>query len=525
MYLGYNRSMLAKQGSRSHSNKESLIPFLTRYKEHIPLLIALLVTAPIVFFQAFRYSLPLGYAGMFALVAEKIADANFALPMSIPHYGPGGVPLVYPPFAMYVFALAIKVGFPTWAYLRLAPALFTLLSAIPLYYFTLALLRSKVAGVLAVVLIMTTPATYYTNVWSAGVVRALALFLCLSGLFFYIRALREFSWRMFLLAGLSLGLLFTTHLLYVVFAALVGLACLLSEWSPSRVRTAFGILLVALLVASPWLIVVLGRHGMESMLIAYSSHNNVDFISSLKDVSLAVQFIGDNLRQSTENWFIAALAIPGLVLLVYRRKFHIPLAFLFILLLGEIFFYAKVLTGMMAAAFCAEVFQWTSTLIERNGKRVLKLVPAVLVALCVVLSSINGLAQIAQYQPEINHDSLEMASFVRANTDPDATYLFVGRINEAEWFPYLLDRTPVFALWGSEWMGTYDQQLEILIALRECQLRKDWACMQEIQQNESVSPSLLVTPNSRWLTLQLKDTHTWDRIYMDETYVVWQRIN
>lgn len=517
--------MLAKQGSHPRSNRESLIPFFTRYKEHIPLLLSLLLTAPVVFFQAFRYSLPLGYAGMFALVAENIADANFVLPMNIPHYGPGGIPLVYPPFAMYVFALAIKIGFPTWAYLRLAPALFTLLAAVPLYYFTLELLRSRIAGVLAVVFIVTTPATYYTNVWSAGVVRALALFLCLSGLFFYVRTLREFSWPTFFLAGLSLGLLLTTHLLFVVFAALVGLACLLSDWSVSRLRTAFGILLVALLVASPWLIIVLGRHGVESMLIAYSSHSNVDFFSSLKEIPLATQFIGDNLRQSTDNWFIAALAIPGFILLVYRKKFHIPLAFLFILLMGETFFYTKVLTGMMAAAFCAEVFQWTPSVAELREKNVYKLVPVVLAALCAVLSPINGLAQIAQYQPEINHYSLEMASFVRANTDPDATYLFVGRINEAEWFPYLLDRTPVFALWGSEWKGTYDRQEQILIALRACQLEKDWACMEAILQNESASPDLLVVPNSRWLMLQIKDTHAWDRIYMDETYAVWQRRN
>ena len=79
---------------------------LPRYKQHLPLLLAVLVAAPVVFFQAFRYSFPLGYAGMFTLIAERIAGADFRLPMSIPHYGPGGIPLIYPPFAMYVFALA-----------------------------------------------------------------------------------------------------------------------------------------------------------------------------------------------------------------------------------------------------------------------------------------------------------------------------------------------------------------------------------------------------------------------------------
>jgi len=166
-----------------------------RYQKHIPLLVALLLAAPIIFFQAFRYSFPLGYAGMFTLIAEKIAESNFQLPMSIPHYGPAGIPLVYPPLGMYVFALAIKLGIPIWFYLRVIPAIFTLLSIIPLYYLTLELVESKVASILAVVFVITAPAVYYTHVWAAGLVRALALFFCLAGLFFYVRSLRDFSTR------------------------------------------------------------------------------------------------------------------------------------------------------------------------------------------------------------------------------------------------------------------------------------------------------------------------------------------
>jgi hypothetical protein len=263
--------------------------------------------------------------------------------------------------------------------------------------------------------------------------------------------------------------------------------------------------------------------------MALSSHRNTDFFTSLQEISPAVQFITDNLAYVTGNWGLTALAFPGFIILLVRRKFHLPLAFLLILFMGEASFYAQILAGIMAGAFAGEVIHWTaSKLAERNSQRIprlLNLVPALLVLAAALWSITSGLSQIVQYQPEINQSSLEMASFVKANTDSDVTYLFVGRINEAEWFPYLLDRTPVFALWGSEWKGTYAEQLEILNGLRECQLEKDWACMEKIQDQHSVSPDLLIVPNRQWLVRQIKDTKNWNRLYIDEFYLVWQRRN
>lgn len=485
---------------------------------------ALLLAAPILFFQAFRYSYPLGYAGMFTLIAEQIARANFELPMTVPHYGPGGIPLVYPPFAMYLYALGIKLGISPWTYMRFVPAFFSLLSVIPLYFLTFELAKSRVAGVLAVVFVITAPAVYYTHVWSAGVVRGLALMFCLSGLYFYLRSLKDFSWGNFILAGLFLGLMLTTHLLYVLFATLVGLAFYISEWKLSRLPIALGILVLALLVASPWLLLILDRHGAAALFAAYSSHRNVDFFLSLRDTSLPLQFLLENLKHVTEHPFLTALAFPGFVLLIIQRKFHLPLAFILILSMGEASFFTEILAGMMAGAFSAEVLRLT----RRPGPAaggLLKWTPAMLVALGILLSVRDGLSQIARFQPEVDAQSLQAASFVRNNTDPNASYLFVGKINEAEWFPYLFDRTPVFSPWGSEWMGTYAEQSQILIALRECELQKDWVCMENIEQRENVSPSLLVIPNKRWLIQDVRGTDTWDLLYRDERYLVWERLD
>lgn len=497
-----------------------------RYNEHVPLFVVLAFTAILVFFQAFRYTFPLGYAGMYTLIAEAIAEADFKLPTNIPYYGPGGIGLIYPPFAMYVFALAIKLGIPVWTYLKFAPAVFSLLAMVPLYYLALELIESKAAAVVAVILFLTTPVVYYTHVWSAGVVRGLALCFCLAGLYFYFRALKNVSWRNLLPAGFFLGLLLTTHWLYIVFAALAGLAFLLSERKLARLPVAFGILVIALLVASPWLILIVQRHGVASVMMAYSSHGNVDFFRSLNDIPLAMRFLVQNLGNVTGNKFFAALTLSGLILLVVRKKFHLPLTFLFVLLMGTADIFIQIPAALMAGACSAEVFRFAHknmTSINAAASRPLMPILAVLTALCIVLSSIQGLSQIIQYQPELDGNSIETASFVRDNTDPNATYLFVGKINEAEWFPYLLNRTPVFSLWGSEWKGTYAQQAEILIELRNCEMQKSWPCIESLQQEHSVSPDLLVVPNKRWLIVQLKDTKAWSILYTGERYVVWER--
>jgi hypothetical protein len=224
--------------------------------------------------------------------------------------------------------------------------------------------------------------------------------------------------------------------------------------------------------------------------------------------------------------FLTALAFPGLILLVIKRKFHIPLTFLFVLLMGTADIFIQIPAVIMAGAFGAEIFSLTyknGPFINIANSRFVMPILAVIIALCVVGSSVQGLSQILQYQPELDWNSIETASFVRDNTDSDATYLFVGKVNEAEWFPYLFDRTPVFSPWGSEWKGTYAQQTDILIELRSCELQKSWPCMESLQQKYSVSPDLLVIPNKRWLIVQLKDTKAWDIIYTGERYLVWER--
>jgi 4-amino-4-deoxy-L-arabinose transferase-like glycosyltransferase len=500
-----------------------LLPLL---RTQAPLFVGLFLIAPVFFFHAFRQPIPLGYAGMFTQMAEQIANANFVLPMDVPYYGPGGIPFVYPPLSLYLFAIAIKLGVSTWAYLRLVPAIFTLLALIPYYFLAYQLTRSKLASFIALVLTALAPSIYYTHVWSAGVVRGLALGLCFAGLLFYLHAIQKASWGNLALAGGLLGLLLMTHLLYVVFAALVGIALLLSNWKPRRVFISLAVLFLALLVAAPWLGLILSRHGLNSLLAASSSHRNTDFFALLlQDFSAGLGFLAGNLSHLADNWLLAGLAFAGLVLLLVKRDFSIPLIFILTLFVGEASIFLPISASLMAGIFSAQVFQWAREKMDRlQGWKKASVISAAMINLAlIVLIGASNLAEISKYEPEIDAYSLKMAKFVQQETAPNLTYFYIGKINEAEWFPYLLERTPVIGIWGSEWKGTYAEELETMIAMRACQNNKDWVCMQNLLEQRHLNPGLLIGPANRWLEIAIKETRAWDVIYRDERYLVWQR--
>jgi len=197
---------------------------------------------------------------------------------------------------------------------------------------------------------------------------------------------------------------------------------------------------------------------------------------------------------------------------------------LLVLPMGEASIFLPLPTALLAAVFAdwaLKVFSLAQS--KLTSLRLMFATFSFLLVAIIIFVLIDSVKNDLVFEPEIDAHSIVMARFVRAQTDGAQTYLYIGKINEAEWFPYLLERTPVFALWGSEWKGIYAQQLQILIELRDCQGEKSWHCMQNLLTQHDADPDLLIGPNRRWLETQIKDTHAWNLIYSNERYLVWER--
>ena len=162
-------------------------------KKNIILWLTLLISIPLLFTNAIKYKYPLGFAGLYTLMAEGILGANFHLPVSVSLYGPGGIPFAYPPFGLYIMAVFLKMGVPVWTYLRFAPPIFSLLALVPLYLLAKRVSNSKIGGMIAALLAAGSFHLYYMQAESGGIVRGLAFGLGLFSVYFFDRAIESFK--------------------------------------------------------------------------------------------------------------------------------------------------------------------------------------------------------------------------------------------------------------------------------------------------------------------------------------------
>jgi hypothetical protein len=144
---------------------------------------------------------------------------------------------------------------------------------------------------------------------------------------------------------------------------------------------------------------------------------------------------------------------------------------------------------------------------------------------CMVIGYLytTGFRLINQDQPALSPSSFEVAKFVKQNTGAKTVYLLVAQQDEAEWFPYLLERQPLVGQWGSEWLGTYYQQTGYLRDLRQCEREQDLTCLYDFMAQVGKTPDYLITVTTRnKLSNALALDPGWKNVYENSRYLVWR---
>jgi len=499
--------------------------FYVLKKPGLILSIIILICFPILFLNAFKYNLPLGYAGLFTLMAEEIADLNFKLPNVVPFYGPGNIPFAYPPLGIYLMASLIRFNLDVFYYLRFFPPLFSLLALIPLFFLSWEISESKIAATLSAIILASSPLLYVPHTWSAGVVRALAFGLILTALYFYVRAVKLFEWKDAVLSGIFFGLATLTHLSYTIFFLVWILAWLLTHPNQKSLFISVLVLLVGSILVLPWMIVILTRYGFSVFDGAFHSHGNASFLSIWSGNSNILSWIQINLNNIISDRIFTVLVIFGIGYLLMKRLYALPAVFILVtILISEQDRFLIVIGGLIIGIFIAGIVRHITSHDVTNSKKFLLTSFGTLII--VGISSyfyINGFWKIIQYQPKINDHTLNVAEYIRENSKMDERYLVVTRQDEAEWFPYLLKREPIIAQWGSEWLGTYKQQTNYMAQIRNCRSEQDLDCLQQVMTRIGSLPEYIITLKSdRHLTDSLSSSLKWEEVFQNSRYLVWQ---
>lgn len=515
--------------------------FLSLYRWYVPELGLLILGSGLYLCNAFRYSLPTGYAGLYTLMAEQLGANSFKLPRSVPYYGPGGFPYAYPPAGFYLAAFINQITHLPWfTYLRFAPPVLTLLFAALEYVFIHKITASRIKAILGTALTITAGAVYEYHVQAAGMVRALALVSATAALLFSWDAFytdRSNSIRSISLraswAGLALGVTVLSHLSYALFAMLgilvLGLFAQQCNW---RTRFAFWAVIFGggFLVSSPWWATLLARYGFTVLANPARSHGNFEVVHALIVVGLRrMPFLFvQKLIGATYSWTPAALVgliVGGLAYLILRRKWILPVWFLLVFLtIGEPDRFLLIIGCIAAAELMGSILDFVSAQ-DAGHNRTNLFVYVTAVCILIAVPVYVAFKTVYADTPTLTSSLIEMSNWIKSSTPPDGTYLLLDDSNDRdEWVPYLTRRTPLVGSWGGEWVGNLTSLNDLSSKLNVCISDQSYPCVQELILQKKLQVSWLISLTNRpSLNSQINTDPTWQLAFKNDQFIVFGR--
>ena len=486
----------------------------------VPLSIAIVLSLPLIFRNAVVNDFPMGYAGLFTQMAVQIADANFALPASSPFYGPGGIPFAYPPFGLYLLAVFIKITGSYYFFLRWLPPLLSLLSIVLTYFLSKRLFDLPFAAMITAVLAAASLDLHTAHAWSAGIVRAPAFVFAILFVYFYPADSGQRPLKNLLLSGMFLGLACLSHLAYGLFCIfwLVTASFTIRGWMRS-IRDAFIAGMAAAFVVFLWVVPIVSIHGWEVFFGALNSHGGSQFISGSFHLADLFRLLYFNLSPVLSNPLFTILAFLGLLYLLWHGRFR----FVFFFFLITLFFPENARFVSWLGCFAAGYGLWfvSIQLSDRAGKFI-NISRTVWVALALSILWWNGFETLSRFSPFLTESALDLQAKRAEIFQGEGDYLALLAQDEAEWLPFLLAREPLVSQWGSEWLGTYEEQTRLMSLFQGCRREKDWECVKAGIAGMDKAPRFIITNRiEKKLNEQILADPLWVEVYANGRYNVW----
>lgn len=512
--------------------------FLSLYRWYVPEGCLLIISAGLYFFNAFRYSYPVGYAGLYTLMSEQLGANAFQLPWTVPYYGPSTFPYAYPPAGFYLAALIIKIfNLPAFTYLRFVPPLLTLLFLVLDYILIKKITSSRIKAILGASLTATAGAVYEYHVQAAGMVRSLALVFAVASLILTWEALtsqysRRSTYIRAALAGLTLGLVVLTHLSYALFS-IIGILVftLFTKNNSWRKRNFLSMIILGsgFLVSSLWWATILSRYGFSVLANPARSHGNFEVLHALEVVGIrsAPLLFVQKLIGITYNWtpiVLVGLIVGGLVYQVLRRKWNLLAWFILVfLIIGEPNRFLLIIGSIVAADFIVSVLD---LVYDQDAKEDRINLFLYIVAVCILLSVpfYSAVKIVRSDSPTLSDSVLEMSSWVKNNTSIYAHYLLLDGNNDLdEWIPYLTRRTPVIGNWGGEWVGNLTSLADLSNKINACISDQSYPCLQSVILQKKLRVQLLISLTSRLsLNNQISAEPGWQIVFKNDQFIVFR---
>jgi Dolichyl-phosphate-mannose-protein mannosyltransferase len=205
---------------------------------------------------------PVGDGGLFYQMVGELRANGLAIP-AFTAYDHASIPFAYPPLALELAAIVESVtGLARADVFRWLPLTFATLCIPAVYLLALELQPDRLRALFATLVYATLPYAWEWLTMGSGVTRSLGGFLALLAVWQGLRMYREGSWVHVLATGVLAGLAVLSHPEAGPFVAIALGVRLIFDFSWRNLRNLVLAGIVGVLVISPWVVVVVARHGI-----------------------------------------------------------------------------------------------------------------------------------------------------------------------------------------------------------------------------------------------------------------------
>lgn len=214
---------------------------------------------------------PINDGGLFVVMTRELIEAGFQIPLTT-SYNDLGIPFAYPPLGFYLAgAVTTATGTDLIELFRWFPLVLSV-ACVPAFALLAKELLEPSAARASTYAYALVPASFAWPIMGGGLTRSLGLLFALLALAAFVLALGGGSRRAALLAAVLSGLTALSHPHVAAFLALSGIIVAVSRF---RTRAAAVQLLLvgagAIIVAAPWWLSVVTRHGITPFAAALGS--------------------------------------------------------------------------------------------------------------------------------------------------------------------------------------------------------------------------------------------------------------
>lgn len=488
----------------------------------VTVVLLLLINAPIIFINAIRFRFPMGFAGLYSLMAEEIVTNHFVLPMSVPFYGPGGIPFAYPPLAFYLMGFFIgPLHVPSIVFLRFASPLFFLVSSVLFYFIARQYTKSRMVGFISSILFAFSSLNYYIQGTSGGAVRGLALCFLFAGLLSFINNFSKQKTNVFF-CGLFFALTILTHLGYAfIFAIVLFISIVVKPFIKQRWIRVFFIALIGLILSSPWWITIISRYSWDVFVLAFGSHGNSYMFRVISGEKGLLDWLSVSFGAFTLNPYFAGIALIGLVFMLVQGDLFFSLLF-FILMFtsSENGRFLVMLGSIPAAMVISKVGLAISNQKNQKHWQILAVFFSIVTLFIVCKPEVD---KYLGYQPVVTEELVTLSKSIKAYSSDHSEYLFIigSGDQEAEWLPYFLEMTPSVGPWGSEWLDYAPKQTGTM-AVAGCHEKQSFSCVKQTMSDLNLHPDFLVTFAHEKINDDIKLDQNWREVMTNDRYILWE---